>query len=141
MNRISTIALFAIASLTTCTGAFAQDRVIKANIPFDFAVGDTWMPAGEYTISTPYRGSLEVRSADLNKTAIITSNQSYDESRAGSKLVFDRYGNQYFLHEVLCPTLSSLNLDVPKGKTEKQVRSRALEANNLSDSQVLVAAR
>lgn len=141
MNRISAIALFAIASLTTCTGAFAQDHVIKANIPFDFAVGDTWMPAGEYTVSTPYRGTLQLRSADRSKTATIMSVESYNESGKGSKLVFDRYGNQYFLHEVLCPTIASLNLDVPKGKAEKQIRSRALEAKTPSDEKVLVAAR
>jgi hypothetical protein len=142
MNRISAMALFAIASLTTCTGAIAQDHVIKANIPFDFAVGDTSLPAGEYTVSTPFRGVLELRSADHSKIVTIMSTESYDESRIGSKLVFDRYGNQYFLHEVLCPTVASLNLDVPKGKSEKSARSRALEANlQNSENVVLVAAR
>lgn len=143
MNRISAIALFAIASLGTCSGAFAQDRALKANIPFDFAVGDTWMPAGEYTISTPYRDTLQFRSADRSKVATIMSTESYNESRGGnSEIVFDRYGNQYFLHQVLCPTVASLNLDVPKGKTEKRAHARALEASsNVQSKEVLVAAR
>jgi hypothetical protein len=100
------------------------------------------MPAGEYTISTPVRDTLQLRSADRTKIATIMTVESYDESSDGSKLVFDRYGNQYFLHEVLCPTLASLNLDVPKGKNEKRIRSRALEANsNVKSEAVLVAAR
>ena len=53
MKRISELALLIISSLATCTGAIGQQSAIKANIPFDFTVGNTWMPAGEYIISSP----------------------------------------------------------------------------------------
>ncbi|MGC1424894.1 MAG: hypothetical protein WA354_22795 [Terracidiphilus sp.] len=141
MNRISAIGLLSIAALATCTGAIAQQPAIKANIPFDFRVGDTWMPAGEYTISSPLESIVQLRSADLAKTATITSSPSFNESNSGSELVFDKYGDQYFLHRVLCPTVSSLNLDVTQGKAEKQARSRSLEAKLPKGEQTLVAAR
>src|ERR1700687_3935434 len=141
MNRISAIGLLTIASLATCTGAIAQQPALKANIPFDFRVGDTWMPAGEYTISSPKREIVQLRSADLAKTATIVSSQSSHESDSGSELVFDKYGNQYFLHRVLCPTVSSLNLDVPQGKAEKQARSRSLEAKLHNGEETMVAAK
>ena len=141
MNRISAIGLLTIASLATCTGAIAQQPALKANIPFDFRVGDTWMPAGEYTISSPQREIVQLRSADLAKTATIVSSQSSHESDSGSELVFDKYGNQYFLHRVLCPTVSSLNLDVPQGKAEKQARSRSLEAKLHNGEETMVAAK
>jgi hypothetical protein len=141
MNRLSTITLLTIASLTTCTGAIAQDHAIKANIPFDFTVGNTWMPAGEYTISTPSRQVLELRSVDLSKSATIVSSESNDESRSGSELVFNKYGDQYFLHGVLCPTVASLNLNVPQGKAEKNARSRSLEAKLHNGEETLVAAK
>jgi hypothetical protein len=141
MNRISSIGLLTIASLATCTGAIAQQPALKANIPFDFRVGDTWMPAGEYTISSPQREIVQLRSADLAKTATIVSSQSSHESDSGSELVFDKYGNQYFLHRVLCPTVSSLNLDVPQGKAEKQARSRSLEAKVHNGEETMVAAK
>ncbi len=67
MNRISAVTLLAIASLAACGSAIAQESTIKANIPFDFTVGNTWMPAGEYTISSPFREIVEVRSADLTQ--------------------------------------------------------------------------
>jgi len=54
--------------------------------------------------------------------------------------LFDKYGNQYFLHRVLCPTVTSLNLDVPQGNAEKQARSYSLEAK-LHNEGILVAAK
>jgi hypothetical protein len=139
MNRISAIGLLTIASLATCTGAIAQQ--LKANIPFGFTVGNTWMPAGEYTISSPLRQVVQVRSVDLAKIATIVSSQGYNESRSGSKLVFDKYGDQYFLRRVLSPNFASLNLDVPQGKAEKKARSRTLEAKVHNGEETMVAAK
>ena len=139
MNRISAIGLLTIASLATCTGAIAQQ--LKANIPFGFTVGNTWMPAGEYTISSPLRQVVQVRSVDLAKIATIVSSQGYNESRSGSKLVFDKYGDQYFLRRVLSPNFASLNLDVPQGKAEKTARSRSLEAKVHNGEETMVAAK
>ena len=99
------------------------------------------MPAGEYTISTPLRQIVEVRSADRTKTATIVSSQSYNESGSGSKLVFDKYGDQYFLRHILCHSIASLNLDVPQGKAEKSARSRSLEAKLHTVEEILVAAK
>jgi hypothetical protein len=139
MNRISAITLLTLASVATCTGAIAQDPSLKANIPFDFTVGNTWMPAGEYTISSPTREVLTLKSAQ-HIVSIVTS-QSYNESASGSKLVFDKYGDQYFLHEVLCPSVASLNLDVAPSKAEKKAHERAIEAKLPGDAQTMVAAR
>jgi hypothetical protein len=141
MKRIPALALLAVASMAACAGAIAQQPAIKANIPFDFAVGDHWMPAGEYTISSPLRHVVEFRSADLSKAASIVSIQSYMESGSGSKLVFDRYGDQYFLHRILCPTSTSLNLDVPQGSAAKKAHTRALEAKLQNGEETLVAAK
>ena len=139
MNRISAIGLLTIASLATCTGAIAQQ--LKANIPFGFTVGNTWMPAGEYTISSPLRQVVQVRSADLAKIATIVSPQSSNEPSSGSKLVFDKYGDQYFLRRVLSSSIASLNLDIPQGKAEKTARSRSLEAKVHNGEETMVAAK
>jgi hypothetical protein len=141
MNRISAIGLLTIASLATCAGAIAQQPVLKANIPFGFTVGETWMPAGEYTISSPLQHVILVRSTDFANIATVISLQSYEESSSGSKLVFDKYGDQYFLRRVLCPSTSSLNLDVPQGKAEKRARSRSLEAKLHNREETMVAAK
>ena len=139
MNRISAIALLAIASAATCAGVMAQQPALIAHIPFDFTVGNTWMPAGEYTITSPTGTVLALKSG--NHTALVVSIQAFEESKSGSKLVFNRYGNQYFLHEVLCPSLASLNLEIASGKSEKRVRERAIEAKLPGREQTMVAAR
>ena len=141
MNRISAIGLLTIASLAACTGAIAQQPALRADIPFDFTIGNTWMPAGEYTITSPFQHVVQLRSADLAKTASIVSLQSNEESRSGSKLVFDKYGDQYFLHRVLCPTTASLNLEIPQGRLEKRARSRSLEAKRYNGDETMVAAK
>ena len=140
MNRISTITLLAIASAATCTGAIAQQPGLKADVPFAFSVGDTWMPAGEYTISQPTREVLELRAGD--HFALVVSSQSNQESNAGSELVFDRYGDQYFLRRVLCPKVSSLNLEIAQSKAEKRARKNAIEAKAyVNGEQTVIAAR
>jgi hypothetical protein len=140
MNRISAIALLTIASVASCTGAVAQQMALRANIPFDFTVGNTWMPAGEYTITSPTQGVLALKSS--SHVALVASIQSSDESNAGSELVFDKYDDQYFLHEVLCPSLASLNLQMGRSKAEKQARERAIEAKGpVNGNQIMVAAR
>ena len=125
MNRIVAIFLITMASVAA-TEANAQQPALKANIPFDFAVGNTWMPAGEYTITSPIEQVLVLRAA--GHSASLVSSKTYAESKSGSKLVFDKYGNQYFLHEVLCPNVASLNLEVAASKAEKSARQRAIEA-------------
>ena len=91
-------------------------------MPFEFTVGGRLLPAGAYTISSPSSGLLVIRSADTHFVSMTTISHSNQESARGSELVFDRYGDKYFLHEVMCPKVASLNVDVPKSKMEKQVQ-------------------
>ena len=140
MNRISAICILAIALVAACTGAMAQQQGLRANIPFDFTVGDTSMPAGEYSISSPSYDVLELKSD--SHIVLIASSRSYNESNSGGRLVFGKYGDQYFLHEVLCPSLDSLNLRVSTSKTEKRARESVMEASaHGSGEQTMVAAR
>jgi hypothetical protein len=139
MNRISAIALLAIASVATCAGAMAQSG-LRANIPFDFTVGDTWMPAGDYIITSPTQGVLAFRSG--SHLALVASSKSSNESNSGSELVFNKYDKQYFLHEVLCPHRVSLNLRIPSSRAEKRARESAIEARGPAGrDKTMVAAR
>jgi hypothetical protein len=139
MKRISAIALFTIVTLAAATGLVAQEPAVKANIPFNFTVGDKSMPAGEYTISSPNWHIVKVQSADMQYVELVVGSKSYRESAAGSELVFDKYGEFYFLRRILSPTATSLNLDIAQGKVEKRVRTR--EAMLQTGEQTLVATR
>lgn len=139
MKRINAIALFTIATLAAATGLVAQELAVKANIPFNFTVGDTSMPAGEYTISRPDSNIVKIQSADRNHVAFVVSSHSYQEAGATGKAVFDKYGDYYFLRRILSPTNTTLNLEIPSGKAEKRVRAQ--QARLQTGDKILVAAR
>jgi hypothetical protein len=139
MKRISVIALFTIATLAAAPGLVAQEPAVKANIPFNFTVGDTSMPAGEYIISRPYLHVVKIQSADRQHEALVVSSHSYHEAGATGKVVFDKYGEYYFLRRILSPTDATLNLDIPSGKAEKRVRTQ--EARLQTGDRTLVAER
>ncbi|MGC1300472.1 MAG: hypothetical protein WA869_36045, partial [Alloacidobacterium sp.] len=141
MKHITAITLFALASLITAGSAAAQDHSVQANVPFDFTVGSTVLPAGAYTISTDTAKSpdvLVIQNRQRNIAIFSTAYGSGNQSKTG-ELVFNRHGGQYFLHEIRC-SAAGMNVDLPTSKSEK--RAQLQEASNrYSDQsdQVLVA--
>jgi hypothetical protein len=133
--------LFLIASLllAAAAGAIAQDHAVNANVPFDFFVGDRFLPAGHYVLSFPYAGSIEIQSQDRRMTTFIVAIPGLQEPDHGSQLEFKKYGQAYFLHRVLCPVATGMNRVIPAGKHEKTVIDR--EAKIGDSSTVLVAAK
>ena len=75
---------------------------MKVNVPFAFAVEDHSLPAGEYLVLTvtPER-SIRIASADGKHSAIVNTLPNYAKSPSEtSRLVFHKYGNEYFLAQV-----------------------------------------
>jgi hypothetical protein len=97
-----------IAGIMALT-ANAATRVAQAqeplavNIPFDFVAGNTQLPAGEYTVkvSAPTHTLILISRKDSTASAFINTNAAVaSEPQSESKLVFNRYGNRYFLSQV-----------------------------------------
>jgi hypothetical protein len=57
MKRIAAIALLATATLMTAGRANAQSDVLKVNVPFNFTVDRTFLPAGNYAFGFDSIGS------------------------------------------------------------------------------------
>jgi hypothetical protein len=98
--------LITICLLFTVATLFAQttpsQRLMKVNVPFAFAVEDHSLPAGEYLVLTvtPER-SIRIVSADGKYSAIVNTLPNYAKSPSEtSRLVFHRYGDEYFLTQV-----------------------------------------
>ena len=138
MKRIPTLSLIILAALTAIP-AIAQGVVLKADIPFGFTVGDTYLPAGHYTLSSPMSGIVRVANENTNAVSTVSTTHGFTDPGHASKLVFEKYGDRYFLHHVLCPTTVSLNVDIPEWNGEK--RTRAREAKLEHGEQILIAAR
>jgi hypothetical protein len=136
MKRNFAFALIGLSTLAACGKAVAQEPAVKATVPFEFTVGGRLLPADTYTI-TASSGVLFVKSVGGRYSAITTA--SYDNrSVEGGKLVFNKYGDQYFLHEVLCPTVG-MHSNIPASKLEKRVKTQ--EARLGGGEPVLVAAK
>jgi len=138
MNRITAIALLAIANFAMAGTSFAQSTGVRANVPFDFTVGNKLLPAGTYTIKEQSNHVILITNYDKPIAALSLVNGDSNTSPNGGKLKFHRYGSQYFLSEILCEQ-ANMNLQVPTSKTE---RTTALqEARVRARGETFVAAR
>ena len=138
MKRITASALIAFASFAAAGSALAQDRAAQATVPFDFTAGDKLLPPGTYIITPQDYGVIMIQNPRRNITVLTTTTFDSREPRSGGKLVFNKYGDQYFLREVLCAS-ASLSVDLPQSKQEK--RAHLQEAMVPSGSQVFIAAK
>jgi hypothetical protein len=95
------LALIGLGLLMATASAYAQTVVVKANVPFDFIVGKTTLPAGEYTLQS--RGAdqkaMTIQSSDTTKIVLPNSCVA-TPAPDHSKLIFHRYGDQYFLVQI-----------------------------------------
>jgi hypothetical protein len=89
--------------LLMATAAQAQETKVKANVPFDFVVGDRAYAAGEYTLKSMSDNGITIRidSTLEGAPALVNSNACASLKPAtGTKLVFHRLGGNYFLYQV-----------------------------------------
>ncbi len=93
--------LVAVALVTAVVSANGQARTVRANVPFDFIVGDQTLPAGEYSIRA-MTASGDALSISNRDDAVVRLSNTIESRKAPeqSKLVFHRYGERYFLAEV-----------------------------------------
>src|SRR5262245_21512914 len=122
MNRNLWLVAAAFVWLGTMT-ASAQKTEFKANVPFDFIVNGSTFPAGEYSFqSVDLLGKvLSIRGASSETQGmIVSSDKRSREPSQQTKLVFHRYGNQYFLAEVWLRG-NPMGRTVPECPLEKEV--------------------
>ncbi len=92
----------ALAVMSSTCVAHAQETM-KVNIPFDFVAGDRSLPAGEYSVNvTGAMHTLILVDRNVAGTsAILGTNAALaPEPQSQSKLIFNRYGDRYFLSQV-----------------------------------------
>jgi hypothetical protein len=142
MSHIKLIAITVclLASFAVVGTVSAQDHAARATVPFGFNVGDTWVPPGTYTITSDSGSpnNIYIRSKD-SKVALVTLAQPDSRRLNGANLVFTKYGDQYFLHEILC-SACGMNVALPGSKHERIVRAR-MEAGLSNSSDVYLALR
>jgi hypothetical protein len=90
-----------VGSMAVAAQAQTSGRThLIANIPFEFSVGGKTLPAGEYTVRQVNPASdhavLQLRSKDGSAGAMVQMGSVIGKAQDGAKLIFNRYGDQYF---------------------------------------------
>ncbi|HMF55566.1 MAG TPA: hypothetical protein VK619_04345 [Pyrinomonadaceae bacterium] len=121
MRVITTLSLFALIAVSA--HAQTSNYQMRASIPFKFTVGQTALPAGDYTISFVNRSSdatmMLIKSADGHTSKIMQMLPvQAREIQESGKLVFNRYGQQYFLSQVWSPA-DQTGLELPASRAER----------------------
>jgi len=93
-------ALIGLGLLLATASAYAQTGVVKANVPFNFIVNKAELPAGQYTIQSvgSSASAMSIQSLDNQIVKLVLPHACESpKTQETSKLVFHRYGSQYFL--------------------------------------------
>jgi hypothetical protein len=131
------LTIFAAAALTLPLGAQVT-QAIRADIPFEFVVGNTTEPAGAYLFSNQAAEGT-VLMQPLGGTGghiLVTSPYSSSTSPQGPKLVFHRYGNQYFLSRVVTTWTGR---DIPMSARERETRKTTVAAARQMQTEIVLA--
>jgi hypothetical protein len=100
-NALAVISLFGMLAAPVVQ---AQSGMLVANIPFQFNVGKAVLPSGEYHVKAVNPSTFLIQSKDGHQSAVaMTIGVSSSKEEDTGKLVFNRYGNQYFLSKVWRP--------------------------------------
>jgi hypothetical protein len=95
--------LFVLAAILLVPAARAQQKGVKADVPFDFIVGNRAYHAGEYTLKTSPNdvGIIRIENTNEVSSTFMPSNScSSGTPSTETKLVFHRIGGHYFLYQV-----------------------------------------
>ncbi len=137
ISRVRAILLaivFAGASLSSASHAQDLENAVIVNVPFAFQNGSQHLTAGLYTISMDYENVASIRGESASGFAITGSDEELQPSKT-TKVVFRKYGDQYFLHEIWVAGDTS-HTYFPTSKVEK----REISSNRTAPTTVVVAA-
>ncbi len=99
---VSLMAMSFLVSMAAASPAAYAKSVngMRAQIPFDFYVGDRLIPAGEYTVKSLTEDEAALRIANGKAGAAVMTNSVTRREGGRPQLVFHKYGGQYFLNAV-----------------------------------------
>ena len=114
-----------LISVATSTRAQSLEYRVRANIPFDFSVAEKTLTAGKYSFGRAIQTSDDtiLSISDLSGSSRSLSTSMPVESwhtTPKARLVFHRYGDQYFLFQVW-PASATTGRQFTKSRAERQV--------------------
>jgi hypothetical protein len=113
--------MIAFASFMVLAGvspATAQFHELRARVPFEFTIGETTLPRGNYEVSrSTHEGAFMVLGARRGVFLFGYKAGSGEEAET-PRLVFHRYEDQYFLREI--KFVDGRRLDLRESELERE---------------------
>ena len=111
--------------LMVAGSAFAQNIHVRANIPFSFNVDKDTLPAGQYEVrEISWAGgsalaitNWQAKAGKMFLTHPVSPSTAYADK---TKLVFKRYGDQYFLSQIWIAN-SDTGRELPRNAREREL--------------------
>lgn len=121
----------ALAFVTAVVSANGQSSQTRANIPFDFTVGDTTLTAGNYAINSATLEGVCLKISNTEaKGVAVRLTMPLSGTAKNTKLVFHRYDQRYFLAEVWSDG-GNRGRQLMKGKQERAIEKEAARLASL----------
>ena len=138
------LSLFGLAILALAGSSLAQSAaLVTVDIPFAFDVGNAHLDAGNYMVDeyAAGRGILEMKSIHGSGTAFVMASQFENNpgSSSKSRLIFNKYGDQYFLSQVWMED-GAIGCKLAPSKKEKEAMNTTTSSNKAREV-VQIAAR
>ncbi len=135
--------IFVVASLVVgCVSlpAHAQGvgNSMTVNVPFGFELGSEHLAPGKYTISRPLTDIIEITNGSTGALLVTHDGQSSKATKS-SKIVFDRYGDHYFLRQVWFNAEDNTYMECTESKAERQAKRSELASVTKQASNVEIA--
>lgn len=119
--------LSSLLALGLLLAASAHAQTLKANIPFDFVVNGHNMSAGEYRIERLGNGGNAIALRGTDNVLALTFACSTGKPATDSKLIFNRYGAEYFLAQVWTAGKNT-GRQLPTSAAEREIASGPVKA-------------
>jgi len=127
--KMSLLAVMMIIAASVSANAQTLQYRLTANIPFDFSVAGEKLPAGKYWINRAQQGNgdmvIQISSVDGHSNVTrLTIPVFADKPAKTSSLVFNRYGDEYFLSKIW-PIGGSTGRELTKSRAERELARKA----------------
>jgi hypothetical protein len=117
------ILLFAVAAPLQAGSILNHEMTVT--VPFEFAVGDKLLPAGDYTVQlNPERGTVVLRCEGQKPLMLLTARKESRSAPQRGKLVFQRYGTSFFLNEVWSQDNNTGQTLAPSAREKEMAREK-----------------
>ncbi|HEY6389640.1 MAG TPA: hypothetical protein VIX89_00085 [Bryobacteraceae bacterium] len=113
-----TIGLSAVLG-SSLLNAQTSGKIGAADVPFSFRIADRVLPPGSYTVTARANGLMELWNTDTQQGVMVMTGEN-KSGHSDPKLVFNRYGDRYFLSQVWFGNEDAGRI-LTKGHLEKEI--------------------